>query len=75
MIDFMPTIPGRSLGFTQVHGEIHIVSPGYAVSCPGDDDTTDPQCSDMTVPYIWEGSFQEHMGPYNGVYMGADYCT
>ena len=74
-IDFVPIIPWEFMGYSQVHGEIHIIEPGYAVFCPGDDDDTDAQCTDKTVPNIIEGSFDAHFGPYNGVMMGAQYCT
>lgn len=33
--DVIPIVPGRFLGFTHPAGEVHIVSPGNAVSCPG----------------------------------------
>jgi len=33
--DIIPIVPGRLLGFAHPHGEVHILSPGNAVSCPG----------------------------------------
>lgn len=33
--DIVPIVPGRFLGFQHPHGEVHILSPGNAVSCPG----------------------------------------
>jgi len=34
-VDVVPTVPGRFMGFEHPHGEVHILSPGNAVSCPG----------------------------------------
>lgn len=34
-IDLVPIVPGRFMGFAHPHGEVHILSPGKAVSCPG----------------------------------------
>ena len=33
--DPIPTVPGRFLGFSHPAGEVHLNSPGNAVSCPG----------------------------------------
>jgi hypothetical protein len=33
--DAISVVPGRFLGFSHPSGEVHIVSPGNAVSCPG----------------------------------------
>ena len=33
--DLIPILPGRFLGFSHPKGEVHILSPGKAVSCPG----------------------------------------
>ena len=33
--DFVPTVPGRFLGFVHPQGEIHIQSNGDWVACPG----------------------------------------
>lgn len=68
-------MPGRFLGFSHVHGEIHIVSPGDAVSCPGDDDATDAQCTISTVPNIVDSDILDHLGPYQGIYIGTLFCT
>ncbi|GJE98300.1 lipase [Phanerochaete sordida] len=73
--DPIPIVPGRFLGFQHVHGEIHIVSPGDAVSCPGDDDATDAQCTISTVPNIFDSDILDHLGPYQGIYIGTIYCT
>jgi hypothetical protein len=32
----VPIVPGRGMGFSHVQGEVHIISPGNAVECPGE---------------------------------------
>ncbi|KAI0269943.1 alpha/beta-hydrolase [Gloeopeniophorella convolvens] len=73
--DLVPTVPGRLLGFMHPRGEVHIDSNGLAVACPGADDGTDVQCSDMTVPTINQGNIFDHLGPYHGVFIGTIFCT
>ena len=41
----------------------------------GDDDATDAQCTIMTVPNILDGDILNHLGPYQGIYIGTIYCT
>jgi len=72
--DLIPTVPGRFLGFAHPKGEIHILSANNAVSCTGDDDGTDSQCTDSSVPTILQGSILNHLGPYQGVNIGTIYC-
>lgn len=59
--DEVPIVPGRFLGFAHPHGEIHILSPGNAVSCPGSDDATDSQCTISSVPNILVGNIIDHV--------------
>ncbi|KAF8637954.1 hypothetical protein AX16_010587 [Volvariella volvacea WC 439] len=73
--DLIPIVPGRFLGFAHPHGEVHIMSPGNAVSCPGDDDADDAQCTISTVPNIFEGNILDHLGPYEGISIGTIFCT
>ncbi|KAF8806432.1 alpha/beta-hydrolase [Phlegmacium glaucopus] len=73
--DIVPIVPGRFLGFQHPHGEIHILSPGNAVSCLGDDDATDPQCQISSVPNIFDGNILNHLGPYEGISIGTIFCT
>ena len=73
--DPVPTVPPRFLGFQHPHGEVHIVSPGNAVSCDTDDDATDSQCTIKTVPNIFEGNILNHLGPYEGISLGTIFCT
>ncbi|THH14002.1 hypothetical protein EW146_g6281 [Bondarzewia mesenterica] len=61
MKDLIPIVPGRFLGFSHPHGEVHILQPGTAVSCPGDDDATDAQCQIMTVPTVFDGNIIDHL--------------
>ncbi|KAI0289196.1 Alpha/Beta hydrolase protein [Russula brevipes] len=73
--DPVPTVPARMLGFKHPHGEIHIELDGRAVACPGADDDTDLECSDMTVPNIGAGNVIDHLGPYHGIFIGTTFCT
>ncbi|THH01907.1 hypothetical protein EW026_g883 [Hermanssonia centrifuga] len=73
--DPIPICPGRALGFAHPHGEIHIVSDNDAVSCPGDDDAVDSQCTIATVPNVFDGDILDHLGPYQGIYIGTIFCT
>ncbi|KAF9049827.1 alpha/beta-hydrolase [Panaeolus papilionaceus] len=74
-LDIIPIVPGRFLGFQHPHGEVHIISPNNAVSCPGDDDATDSQCQIQSVPNIFEGNILDHLGPYQGISIGTIFCT
>ena len=72
--DIIPIVPGRGLGFAHPHGEIHIVSPSDVVSCQGDDNASDPSCTILSVPSIFSGNLNDHMGPYEGIPMGISGC-
>jgi predicted lipase len=77
--DPIPIVPGRFLGFAHPIGEVHITNDdkidGTWVNCPGQDDATDSQCEIATVPNIFLGNILDHLGPYNGVYMGTIFCN
>jgi hypothetical protein len=73
--DLIPIVPGRFLGFLHTQGETHILSPGNAVSCPGHDDANDDQCQIKTVPNVFEGNILNHLGPYEGIYIGTIFCN
>ncbi|KAJ3795888.1 Alpha/Beta hydrolase protein [Lentinula aff. detonsa] len=73
--DLIPIVPPRFLGFGHPMGEIHILSAGNAVSCPGDDDASDADCQIESVPTIFEGNILDHLGPYEGIYIGTIFCT
>ncbi|KIM40186.1 hypothetical protein M413DRAFT_446346 [Hebeloma cylindrosporum] len=73
--DIIPILPGRFLGFAHPHGEVHILSPGNAVACSGDDNAIDPQCQIQSVPNIFQGNVLDHLGPYEGINIGTIFCT
>jgi Lipase (class 3) len=77
--DPIPIVPGRLLGFEHPVGEVHItndetISDSW-YACNGKDDDADSQCEIMSVPNILESNILNHLGPYNGVYMGTIFCT
>ncbi|KDR75797.1 hypothetical protein GALMADRAFT_97687 [Galerina marginata CBS 339.88] len=74
-LDIVPIVPGRFLGFAHPHGEVHILSPGNAVACSGDDDATDSQCTISSVPNVLVGNILNHLGPYQGIFIGTLFCT
>jgi len=73
--DLVPILPGRFLGFVHTQGEVHILGQDDVVACDGEDNATDPQCQIMTVPNIAEGNIVDHLGPYQGIYIGTPFCT
>nr|GAT60121.1 predicted protein [Mycena chlorophos] len=77
LLNIVPIVPGRFLGFDHPQGEIHFVSDNNdtVVACPGNDDSTDPQCQIQTVPSILDGDILNHLGPYNGIHLGTIFCT
>ncbi|CAK5266337.1 unnamed protein product [Mycena citricolor] len=74
--DLVPIVPGRFLGFSHPKGEIHIVddSTQKVVACPGNDDATDAECQIKSVPNILFGNIIDHLGPYNGIFLGTPFC-
>ncbi|KAL1668999.1 Alpha/Beta hydrolase protein, partial [Schizophyllum commune] len=73
--DVVPVIPPMSLGYLHPRGEVHMLGPGNAVACPGNDDTKDAQCQDKTVPTLLQGSIMDHLGPYEGIMIGTNSCV
>jgi hypothetical protein len=75
--DPVPALPRRTLGYVHTQGEIHILSPGKAVSCAGQDNSDDKQCENMMVPPppTIMGKFTDHSGPYARVLIGTQQCT
>jgi hypothetical protein len=70
--DLIPIVPGRFLGFHHSHGEIHNEgSTWYA--CSGQDNE-DYACTTGYVPDIFWGNIIDHLGPYDGVYLGNIFC-
>ncbi|KAK0212777.1 alpha beta-hydrolase [Desarmillaria ectypa] len=74
MAHLIPILPGRGLGYSHPEGEIHILKPGSAVACSGNDDATDSQCQIETVPNIFVGNIIDHLGPYESIYIGTIFC-
>ncbi|KAB5587881.1 Lipase [Ceratobasidium theobromae] len=71
--DLVPIIPGRFLGFVHPSGEKHIVAAGSWYACVGQDNTS-TNCSTGAVANILVGNTDDHLGPYEGIYIGSDYC-
>ena len=72
--DPIPIVPGRLLGFAHPHGEVHLLASGVAVACAGDDDATDALCTDKSVPNVVQSDLLDHLGPYEGVFIGTVFC-
>ncbi|RDB17931.1 Lipase [Hypsizygus marmoreus] len=72
--DLVPIIPGRFLGFVHPQGEIHLLSEGQAVACAGKDNADDEQCQIQAVSNILKGNIIDHLGPYQGVFIGGPFC-
>lgn len=69
--DPVPVVPPTSAGFVHPTGEVHLLSLGGAVACPGEDDAVDSQCQIRTVPTLLQANDLDHLGPYNGLTMGS----
>jgi len=72
--DPIPTVPGRGLGFGHVTGEIHIVGTNRWNSCSGNDNT-ESGCTINKVPSVVVGNVVDHLGPYQGVWIGSIFCN
>jgi len=76
--DLVPILPPQLLGFQHPAGEVHILADDSVVACSGNDNNSDGQCSDSSVPTIIQGSIPNHLGPYLGeadLSMGTIFCT
>ncbi|CEL58739.1 hypothetical protein RSOLAG1IB_08785 [Rhizoctonia solani AG-1 IB] len=73
MQDPVPILPGRRLDYVHPSGEKHILGAGSWASCAGHDNT-DNSCTTGAVPTIFHGNSKDHIGPYEGIYIGNDYC-
>lgn len=71
--DVIPIVPGRFLGYHHSSGEKHIESPGDWDACAGQDNTS-TDCIVGAVPNVLEGNIIDHLGPYEGVWIGTIYC-
>ncbi|KAH7326904.1 lipase [Rhizoctonia solani] len=68
--DEVPIVPGRFLGYHHFSGEKHIKSTGVWNACGGQDNTS-TDCSTGAVPDIIQGNLIDHLGPYEGVWIGT----
>ncbi|KAI0311771.1 alpha/beta-hydrolase [Amylostereum chailletii] len=73
--DLVPIVPGRFLGFQHPHGEVHLISPGNAVACSAGDDNDSDQCIVGAVGNVFDGSIDNHLGPYEGISLGRAACV
>ncbi|CAE6496700.1 unnamed protein product [Rhizoctonia solani] len=71
--DEVPIVPGRFLGYHHFSGEKHIESTGVWNACGGQDNTS-TDCSTGAVPDIIQGNLIDHLGPYEGVWIGTLSC-
>lgn len=81
----MPTLPGRFLGYQHPSGEIHITDSNVWQACAGGhpcavdgrradaaflgQDNKSTLCSSGDVPYVFDGKFADHDGPFDGIIM------
>ncbi|KAF8309362.1 alpha/beta-hydrolase [Clavulina sp. PMI_390] len=72
-LDPIPIVPGRFLGYVHASGEDHIESDNSWEHCDGQDNTS-TECSTGAVPNIFDGNIVDHLGPYNGIWIGTLYC-
>ncbi|KDN43367.1 hypothetical protein RSAG8_06151, partial [Rhizoctonia solani AG-8 WAC10335] len=73
LADEVPIVPGRGLGYHHFSGERHIKSTGVWNACAGQDNTS-TDCSTGAVPNILVGNLVDHLGPYEGVWIGTISC-
>ncbi|KAF8595784.1 lipase [Ceratobasidium sp. AG-I] len=71
--DPVPIVPGRFLGYRHASGEKHIKSPGVWNACDGQDNTNE-KCSTGDVPNLIHGNLIDHLGPYEGTWLGTLAC-
>lgn len=72
--DPIPIVPGRGLGFSHVTDEIHIAGANLWNSCSGNDNT-ESGCTISEVPNVLVGNILDHLGPYQGVWIGSIFCN
>ncbi|KAF8595786.1 alpha/beta-hydrolase [Ceratobasidium sp. AG-I] len=71
--DVIPIVPGRGLGYHHSNGEKHIKTTGVWNACAGQDNTSE-DCIIGMVPTIFQGNLIDHLGPYEGVWIGTLSC-
>ena len=72
--DPIPIVPGRSMGYSHVDGEIHISGSNAWNSCSGND-STERGCTIDGVPNILLSNLIDHLGAYSGVFIGSPFCV
>ncbi|TFY56696.1 hypothetical protein EVG20_g8828 [Dentipellis fragilis] len=71
--DPFPILPFQFLGFRQPAGEVHIDQANTWVECLGEENGS-TECIDGAVPEVWDGTPEDHEGPYDGIVMGLGEC-
>ncbi|KAI0058955.1 lipase [Artomyces pyxidatus] len=71
--DPFPILPFQFLGFHQPASEVHIDQSNNWVECPGQENGS-TECIDGAVPYFYDGTVEDHEGPYDGIIMGLGEC-
>ncbi|KIY53141.1 alpha/beta-hydrolase [Fistulina hepatica ATCC 64428] len=71
--DLIPILPPQSWGYEHPEGEIHIVNSSEVLACPGIENTEEG-CTIATVPTILDGDILNHLGPYEGLWIGTIFC-
>ena len=72
--DPIPIVPGRGLGYSHVDGEVHIEGSDRWNSCTGND-STERGCTIADVPNVILSNLLDHLGPYQGVFVGTPFCN
>ena len=61
------------MGYSHVAGEIHIEGTDRWNSCSGND-STEKGCTIAKVPNLILSNLLDHLGPYQGVFIGSPFC-
>ncbi|GBE86677.1 lipase [Sparassis crispa] len=72
--DVIAIVPPTSLGFIHPSGEVHIEDWGDWDACPGQENPS-PLCIVGDVPTVLQGNIVDHLGPYNGIWIGCGVQT
>ncbi|KAL6307289.1 lipase [Sparassis latifolia] len=79
--DVIAIVPPTSLGFIHPSGEVHIEDWGDWDACPGRfiflswQENPSPLCIVGDVPTVLQGNIVDHLGPYNGIWIGCGVQT
>ena len=69
--DPIPIVPPIFFGYHHVSGEVHIQETGEWIACPYEDNP-DHRCIVGAVPSVFQATFSDHTGPYNGIMLKCD---